>query len=216
MRSASTAVFGGLTGVLWVARRITATLAASGPIASTPAETVLACAETLLLVKSFAILVNSFLNASALLGDIVDVTRSIVAVGLCGLNVADASAVLLAMPTTSALSLRSARSGTVHRRYPTATAATKAAVATATTANRKPGPSSSVPAVTASRRARAKFTTTPSTISTHSTEQTDTHHSGHASAMPMYTSAATAATGARMSKASTRQRFLIGSAPTER
>ena len=41
-RSASTAVSGGLPGTFCVPRMITATLAAPGPIASTPAETVLA------------------------------------------------------------------------------------------------------------------------------------------------------------------------------
>ena len=61
------------------------------------------------------------MNASALLGDIIAVARSIDAVGLCGVNVAEASEMLLAMPTTSALSLCSVRSGTVHRRYPTIT-----------------------------------------------------------------------------------------------
>ena len=86
------------------------------PIASTPAETVLAWAEMFLLVKSFATLANSFLKASALLGDIIDVARSTDAVGLCAANVAEASEMLLAMPTTSALALPSARSGTVHRR----------------------------------------------------------------------------------------------------
>ena len=83
--------------------------------ASTPAETVLAWAEMFLLVKSFATSANSFLKALALLGDIIAVARSIDAVGLCGVNVADASEMLLAMPTTSALSLCSVRSGTVHR-----------------------------------------------------------------------------------------------------
>ena len=102
--------------MLCVARRITATLAASGPIASMPAETVLAWAEMFLLVKSFATLANSFLKASALLGDIIAVARSIDAVGFCGVNVAEASEMLLAMPTTSAVSSCSMRSGTVHRR----------------------------------------------------------------------------------------------------
>ena len=44
----------------------------------------------------------------------IDVARSIDAVGLAGVKVALASATLLAMPTTSALSLRRLRSGTVH------------------------------------------------------------------------------------------------------
>ncbi len=69
-----------------------------------------------LLVKSFATAANSFLKASALSGDIIAVARSIDAVGLCGVNVAEASATLLAMPTTSAVSSCSVRSGTVHCR----------------------------------------------------------------------------------------------------
>jgi len=63
----------GLPGVLCVARMITATLAAVGPIASIPADTVVAWAETFLLVKSFATLAKSFLNSSAHLGDIIEV-----------------------------------------------------------------------------------------------------------------------------------------------
>ena len=39
--------------------------------------------------------------------------RSIDVVGFCGVNVADASATLLAIPVTSALSSRNSRSGTV-------------------------------------------------------------------------------------------------------
>jgi hypothetical protein len=59
---------------------------------------------------------NSFLYVSALFGDISPVTRSIDAVGLCGVNVAEASETLLAIPTTSAVSLRRLRSGTVQRK----------------------------------------------------------------------------------------------------
>src|SRR6478672_4321678 len=73
-------------------------------MASTPADTVLACADTFLLAKSFATEANSFLNRSELAGDIMPVARSIDDVGLCGVNVADASATLLAIPVTSAVS----------------------------------------------------------------------------------------------------------------
>ena len=118
---------------------ITATLASVGPIASIPADTVLACAEMFLLVKSFATLANSFLNASALCGDIISVARSMDAVGFCGVNVADASDTLLAIPTTSAVSLRSVRSGTVQFRYPTTTPATKAVAASAVTPKAQEG-----------------------------------------------------------------------------
>ena len=51
---------------------------------------------------------------SALAADIMPTARSIDAVGFCGVNVAEASATLLAIPATSALSSRSARSGRVH------------------------------------------------------------------------------------------------------
>jgi hypothetical protein len=68
------------------------------------------------LVKSFATLVNSLLNVSALCGDIISVARSMDAVGLCGVKVADASETLLAMPTTSAVSSLMVRSGTVQFR----------------------------------------------------------------------------------------------------
>ncbi len=90
--------------------------------------------------KSFATEANSFLNASALCGDIIAVARSIDAVGLCGVNVAEASEMLLAMPTTSAVSSRRSRSGTDQFRYPTTTAAASAAVATAATDQPKSRP----------------------------------------------------------------------------
>ena len=92
----------------------TATTAACGPMASTPAETVLACTDSPLLVKSFAMESNSPLNASAPRDVIIAVSRSRLALGLCGANVAEASAALLAMPTTSVPSLWMAASGAVH------------------------------------------------------------------------------------------------------
>ena len=58
-------------------RRMTATLAASGPMASTPADTVLAWADTFRLPKSLATAANSFLKRSALAGDIMPAARSI-------------------------------------------------------------------------------------------------------------------------------------------
>ena len=92
----------------------TATLAAAGPMASTPAEIVLACAAMFLLANSFATAANSLRYASARSGVIRPAARSIDAFGSCGVKVADASATLLAMPTTSAMSARMVRSGTVH------------------------------------------------------------------------------------------------------
>ena len=80
------------------------------------------------------------------------------AVGFCGVNVAEASEILLAMPTTCGVVAQHAVD-TVHRRYPTIAATGRHATATA--ASRSPGPSSSVPTV-ASRGAQAKLMTAPS------------------------------------------------------
>jgi hypothetical protein len=137
-----------------------------------------------LFVKSFDMASNSVRKPSAPRLVIIAVKRSRFAVGVCGRNVADASAALLAIPTTSVMSRCMSASGAVHRVYPTTTAAANATVVKPTTANLRPGPSSSVPTVTPSRRNSTPLITTPWTISRQSTEHTDTHHNGHASAIP--------------------------------
>ena len=91
----------------------TATLAEDGPSASSPADSVLACADTLRLTISAVADPNWARKASARSGTIIDVARSIAEFGSDGAKVAVASATSVAIRTTRAESASKARSGSV-------------------------------------------------------------------------------------------------------
>jgi len=86
---------------------------AAGPIASRPASSVEADAVTFRCAKSAVALPKLSLNAVACSGTIMAAARSIDAVGSCGEKVAVASAIPVAIRTTSAESAFSRRSGNV-------------------------------------------------------------------------------------------------------
>src|SRR6185312_10810653 len=109
-RRAGAAWLGGCPGASWVTRRITATLAADGPRASTPADTVAAWAVTLRWPSSALDLVYCSLNAAACSGTTMAVARSMASVGAAGLNDAMASAMPVAIFTTLWLSSVKSRS----------------------------------------------------------------------------------------------------------
>ena len=79
-----------------------ATLAAAGPIASSPASIVEAVAVTLRCARSVVALPNWSVNVFACSGTIRPAARSMAAIGSCGEKVAVASAMLTAIRTTSA------------------------------------------------------------------------------------------------------------------
>lgn len=164
--------------MLWLTRRITATLAADGPIASTPAASVAAWAVTPRRARSALDLAYCSLNPPACSGTIIAAARSTAAAGALGENDATVSAIPVARCTTSRESRLKSRSGVVQRRYPVTTAAEIAAAHRKTTASRSPGASSSVPTVTESRRNSQKLIATPSTTSSTNTEHVETHHRG--------------------------------------
>ena len=95
---------------------ITATLAALGPSASRPASIVDAVAVTLRCARSAVALPNWSLNTLPCSGTIMATARSMAAIGSCGENVAVASAMLVAMRTTSAVSTFRSWSGVVQCR----------------------------------------------------------------------------------------------------
>ena len=172
-------------GEVCVPRMITATLAASGPIASTPADIVRACADMFLLPNALpAGLANSALVSAPARGAIMAAARSIDEVGLCGRErrrrlgdaAGDAGHLGDVVPQR-AVGPRPLRVADEHRGH-------QRGGGRPTTARPQPRPSSSVPTVTRSRRASTKLTSIPWTTSTHSTEHTATHHSGQPSAMP--------------------------------
>ncbi|CNV15678.1 Uncharacterised protein [Mycobacterium tuberculosis] len=202
--------------MLWLTRRITATLAADGPIASTPAASVAAWAVTPRRARSALDLAYCSLNPPACSGTIIAAARSTAAAGALGENDATVSAIPVARCTTSRESRLKSRSGVVQRRYPVTTAAEIAAAHRKTTASRSPGASSSVPTVTESRRNSQKLIATPSTTSSTNTEHVETHHRGQPSKTPIAARAAIVASGARTSNTTSRQAFLIESTPTGR
>ena len=189
----------------------TATAAAEGPIASTPASIVDAVAVTLRCAKSAVALPNCSLNAFACSGTIIATARSMAAVGSCGEKVAVASAIPVAMRTTSAESAFRSWSGDVQCRYPVNTAAT-----TATVHRRDDREPQSGCVVVGAHGDR--ITAQQPDIHRHAFDDQQHQHRTrrHPPRRPRQhdpdrQQRAIAANGAATSKASTRQAFLIGS-----